>query len=287
MFVSETPDEKMKVSSVIYEEHRPITKPQQLEINVKEDTSHTKLDADQSNVNKSNVNKSNVNKLDMDKLKEDNSNSDTSSYRSRVIEKSETKIDSEIPSSKRDYSITSRETTTTYSRSENKSDNISVPPSKYSSRVTKTEVKTDDLSAPTKREEYSVTTSKYSSRIEDKPKDKTDDLSVPSKRDYASRSRYSTTTTTTSSSTTASEDPMDRWRKYRTTDSSSTSSSVRSARPSSTSSEGSTLDLSGYTDHEVQLNKGAVGLGFCIEGGKASPLGDRPITVKRLFKGVY
>lgn len=36
---------------------------------------------------------------------------------------------------------------------------------------------------------------------------------------------------------------------------------------------------------EVELHKGAVGLGFCIEGGKGSPLGDRPITVKRLFKG--
>lgn len=36
---------------------------------------------------------------------------------------------------------------------------------------------------------------------------------------------------------------------------------------------------------EVELNKGAVGLGFCVEGGKGSPLGDRPITVKRLFKG--
>ena len=36
---------------------------------------------------------------------------------------------------------------------------------------------------------------------------------------------------------------------------------------------------------DVELNKGAVGLGFCIEGGKGSPLGDRPITVKRLFKG--
>ena len=37
---------------------------------------------------------------------------------------------------------------------------------------------------------------------------------------------------------------------------------------------------------EVELQKGAVGLGFCIEGGKGSPLGDRPITVKRLFKGI-
>ena len=38
---------------------------------------------------------------------------------------------------------------------------------------------------------------------------------------------------------------------------------------------------------EVVMSKGSVGLGFCIEGGKGSPLGDRPIAVKRLFKGAY
>ena len=38
---------------------------------------------------------------------------------------------------------------------------------------------------------------------------------------------------------------------------------------------------------EVVMTKGGVGLGFCIEGGTASPLGDRPITVKRLFKGTH
>ena len=37
----------------------------------------------------------------------------------------------------------------------------------------------------------------------------------------------------------------------------------------------------------VVMNKGAFGLGFCIEGGKGSPLGDRPVLVKRLFKGTY
>ncbi|XP_013382984.1 uncharacterized protein LOC106153557 [Lingula anatina] len=36
---------------------------------------------------------------------------------------------------------------------------------------------------------------------------------------------------------------------------------------------------------EVEMTKGVTGLGFCLEGGKDSPLGDRPITVKRIFKG--
>jgi len=37
---------------------------------------------------------------------------------------------------------------------------------------------------------------------------------------------------------------------------------------------------------EVQLDKGVVGLGFCIEGGKQSLTGDRPIAVKRIFRGM-
>ena len=36
---------------------------------------------------------------------------------------------------------------------------------------------------------------------------------------------------------------------------------------------------------EVQVMKGELGLGFCIEGGKGSPDGDRPVSVKRLFLG--
>lgn len=88
-------------------------------------------------------------------------------------------------------------------------------------------------------------------------------------------------------------DPIDRWRKYRTDESSSrtlrtTSSSSSSSLLTSPSSRTPTteqLDLSSYVRQKVEMVKGAVGLGFCIEGGKGSPLGDRPIMVKRLFKG--
>jgi len=47
-----------------------------------------------------------------------------------------------------------------------------------------------------------------------------------------------------------------------------------------------TPDDEGKVTVNVNMNKGAVGLGFCIEGGKGSPLGDRPVLVKRMFKGV-
>lgn len=35
----------------------------------------------------------------------------------------------------------------------------------------------------------------------------------------------------------------------------------------------------------IDIVKGPVGVGFCIEGGRGSLSGDRPILVKRLFKG--
>ena len=36
---------------------------------------------------------------------------------------------------------------------------------------------------------------------------------------------------------------------------------------------------------DIVVNKGVTGLGFVIQGGKATPKGDMPISVKRIFKG--
>ena len=36
---------------------------------------------------------------------------------------------------------------------------------------------------------------------------------------------------------------------------------------------------------ELEIYKGPTGLGFCIEGGKDGPISDKPIGVKKVFKG--
>lgn len=37
----------------------------------------------------------------------------------------------------------------------------------------------------------------------------------------------------------------------------------------------------------VELLKTSAGLGFSLDGGKASIAGDRPLLVKRIFKGTF
>lgn len=42
---------------------------------------------------------------------------------------------------------------------------------------------------------------------------------------------------------------------------------------------------SGYKILRAELQKDVTGLGFILEGGKDSPLGDRPLLIKRIFRG--
>ena len=37
----------------------------------------------------------------------------------------------------------------------------------------------------------------------------------------------------------------------------------------------------------VTLKKEGAGLGFSLEGGKDSPFGDRPMTIKKIFTGEF
>lgn len=64
---------------------------------------------------------------------------------------------------------------------------------------------------------------------------------------------------------------------------------VTTRSPPDQSKDGKTgsgkVEIDGWLEMEVELMKGAIGLGFCIEGGVGSPNGDRSISVKRLFRG--
>ena len=43
---------------------------------------------------------------------------------------------------------------------------------------------------------------------------------------------------------------------------------------------------SNYKILRAELQKDVTGLGFILEGGKDSPLGDRPLAIKRIFRGL-
>ena len=49
----------------------------------------------------------------------------------------------------------------------------------------------------------------------------------------------------------------------------------------------STKSRDGSVLMELEIYKGPTGLGFCIEGGKDGPISDKPIGVKKVFKGWY
>ncbi|XP_070183224.1 streptococcal hemagglutinin-like [Littorina saxatilis] len=64
-------------------------------------------------------------------------------------------------------------------------------------------------------------------------------------------------------------------------DSTPTASSPTSSNPNSPTTA---VEVSSGV-YEVTMTKGVTGVGFCLEGGKASPKGDLPILIKRIFKG--
>lgn len=45
--------------------------------------------------------------------------------------------------------------------------------------------------------------------------------------------------------------------------------------------------VQGLREVEICVQRGALGVGFCVEGGMQSTTGDKPITIKRIFAGGY
>lgn len=66
------------------------------------------------------------------------------------------------------------------------------------------------------------------------------------------------------------------------------SSAQATASLSSLSASSSTLNqVDNFKIYKANLIKDGAALGFVLEGGKDSPLGDKPLTIKRIFKGKH
>ena len=65
------------------------------------------------------------------------------------------------------------------------------------------------------------------------------------------------------------------------------SSAQSTASLSSLSASSSTLNqpVDNFKIYKANLVKDGAALGFVLEGGKDSPVGDKPLTIKRIFKG--
>lgn|SRR6218665_372697 len=57
------------------------------------------------------------------------------------------------------------------------------------------------------------------------------------------------------------------------------------ARGSERHVENCSDEVQGLREVEIYVQRGALGVGFCVEGGLESTTGDKPITIKRIFAG--
>lgn len=56
---------------------------------------------------------------------------------------------------------------------------------------------------------------------------------------------------------------------------------------SSSSRDFEDSNIHNYRVLVAELTKDVAGLGFILEGGKDSPLGDKPLAIKRIFRGLF